>query len=544
MDIVLQVGLSNAVAATLLAVVAFAVDRLFRRPALSHACWLLVVLKLVTPPLVRVPLPWTAAPRPDSPAIAVDGGALAAAPAPPAALPTIQHVADGELAEFESESSADAVSGSTIALAVWLTGALLWWTIAALRIAHFGRLLRQTGTAPPKLRARIRQLAGLIGLRVCPEAVFVPVVVSPLLWAIGRVPRVLIPMGLWNRLSEDARDALLLHELAHLRRRDHWVRRLELIALGLYWWHPIAWWARRELQNAEEQCCDGWVARVLPGVGAAYATALVETVAFLSTARAVVPLGASGGGQARQLKRRVTMILQGTTACPLGKCALGVVLVVGVALLLLAPGEAQPPAAAPIVSEPFAQAQPKLPAKQEAPESLAERNLYRRKLDLERKATETPPAELIEEAKEAVELLQAQLEVKKVLADAAAKAAATARAQVDRIADLRKTGSISEGEFLKVQADAEARMSDARIKAAELREPEVRLKQALRRLAALERGAIPAKVDKDKAELLRLIEMEKKFDALRKELEELRRELRPRLREKGSDPREEIFKSK
>ena len=41
----------------------------------------------------------------------------------------------------------------------------------------------------------------------------------------------------------------------------------------------------------------------LPGSGAAYAAALVETVAFLSTSRTGVPLGSSGGGQARQLKR-------------------------------------------------------------------------------------------------------------------------------------------------------------------------------------------------------------------------------------------------
>jgi len=43
-------------------------------------------------------------------------------------------------------------------------------------------------------------------------------------------------------------------------------RRLELAALGLYWWHPAAWWARRELREAEEQRCDAGVVAALPAV--------------------------------------------------------------------------------------------------------------------------------------------------------------------------------------------------------------------------------------------------------------------------------------
>ena len=74
-----------------------------------------------------------------------------------------------------------------------------------------------------------------------------------MLWAIATTARLLIPEPLLGRLSEQQWDTLLAHELAHLRRRDHWVRRFELFVVGLYWWHPVVWWARRELQEAEEQ---------------------------------------------------------------------------------------------------------------------------------------------------------------------------------------------------------------------------------------------------------------------------------------------------
>ena len=57
---------------------------------------------------------------------------------------------------------------------------------------------------------------------------------------------------------------------------------LEFVVMGLYWWHPVVWYARRELREAEEQCCDAWVVSTLPGAGRTYASALVDTLDFLS----------------------------------------------------------------------------------------------------------------------------------------------------------------------------------------------------------------------------------------------------------------------
>src|SRR5207245_2040258 len=124
--------------------------------------------------------------------------------------------------------------------------------------------------------------AGRLGLSRPPRVWLLPGAVSPMLWTFGRRPRLLVPTALWVRLDEDQRTTLLVHEMAHLRRRDHWVRSLELLATSLYWWHPVVWLARRELREAEEQCCDAWVVRVLPGSAHAYARALVETVDYLS----------------------------------------------------------------------------------------------------------------------------------------------------------------------------------------------------------------------------------------------------------------------
>ncbi|NQT12024.1 MAG: hypothetical protein HQ582_04715, partial [Planctomycetes bacterium] len=51
-----EIALSNAVVASLLALVAIAVGRAGRRPALTHSLWLLVLLKLITPPIIPIPI--------------------------------------------------------------------------------------------------------------------------------------------------------------------------------------------------------------------------------------------------------------------------------------------------------------------------------------------------------------------------------------------------------------------------------------------------------------------------------------------------------
>src|SRR5262249_32942770 len=192
-------------------------------------------------------------------------------------------------------------------------------------------------------------LAARLGLARCPRVCLVPGAVSPMLWALGGAARLLLPAELLPRLGAEQRATLLTHELAHLKRRDHWVRVLELVVLGLYWWFPLVWWARRELREAEEECCDAWVVWALPDSPRAYATALVETLEFLSGARPALPPAARRIGPLPLLRRRLTMIMRGTAprsltgAGFLALCGLGVVLLPLVPTWAQSPPRAEPP---------------------------------------------------------------------------------------------------------------------------------------------------------------------------------------------------------
>jgi len=321
MDPLLEVLLTNAAAAAALAIAAWTAARLVRRPALVHALWLVAVLRLLAPPLVWVPvLPWSrpgpggmARTRADAPtALAAARESLQPARAGAAAAttaavrgPDAQRGARWQPATIPSTGGV--MTGRT-AWAVILLGALAVTTLSARRHSRFSRLLRCAAPAPAALAERAGVLAARLGLRGTPPVQVIKAPLPPLLWPTVRGPQLLLPLDLLDQLTDEERDALLVHELAHVRRRDHWVRLAEVSATALFWWYPLAWWMRRPLRAAEERCCDQWVLRVLPGSAHAYANGLLKTASLLADLRPL-PAGASGAGPVRELESRLKEIL-------------------------------------------------------------------------------------------------------------------------------------------------------------------------------------------------------------------------------------------
>src|SRR5262245_38164280 len=164
----LEMVLSNALVATLLAVVAAVVSQVVRRPALTHALWLLVLLKLVTPPLVPVQLPWsldnTSAEPPTGPAETSANRQQTVDAIEPAELALLGESFDeldappGEFAapleEKEAGESLPAARGFSMAWLVWLwpVGSLLWLGWTGWTVLRFHCLLRRAHPASAELQ--------------------------------------------------------------------------------------------------------------------------------------------------------------------------------------------------------------------------------------------------------------------------------------------------------------------------------------------------------------------------------------------------------
>jgi len=193
---------------------------------------------------------------------------------------------------------------------VWLGGMVVFATIRLVRVAHARRLLRNAVPAPPSVTRIVAEVAAGFGLRRVPQTWMVRAEVSPMIWC-GRPVRLILPRRLWSELDPTGRRAILCHELAHLRRLDHWVCRGEVLVRGLFWWHPLVWWVAHRLREEAELCCDAWVTWLMPRSRREYARALLKTKEYVSHARIRMPAVGMGAmtARARRFARRLKMVM-------------------------------------------------------------------------------------------------------------------------------------------------------------------------------------------------------------------------------------------
>ena len=332
METLLRAGLSNAATATLMALVVAVLSRpLARRPAILHGLWLLVLLKLVTPPFYELRLPWpqqkAEAPRGPEEAEEVTLVAVTELESQDDRDEPGEGCLDGlagcdEDQERSSLTDSDGLIRSAIvglaAVDVWRVAGMAWLVgsativfVSLRRIRRFQSLLGDGRSGSWVEQDWVDEWARRLGLRRAPDLWWVPGPISPMIWFIGWRPRLILPQELWKRLDARQRSTLIAHELAHLRRGDHFVRLLELLVTSLFWWHPLVWLIRGPFREVEEQCCDAWVVWALPDSARAYAETLLDTLEFLQRSVRPDPLLGSGLGKAPHLRRRLMMIMTG-----------------------------------------------------------------------------------------------------------------------------------------------------------------------------------------------------------------------------------------
>jgi beta-lactamase regulating signal transducer with metallopeptidase domain len=284
--------------------------------AARHLVWTLAVAALLALPIASIGLPrWTVG-LPLAPAVSesrvnayvlglkVDSFAVNEDLSRLKADSTGLQSSSSALQRKETSSITPAVIAATLAI-VYLAIALLLLTRLALEPIALRRLARASRElTDPEWRALLDETQTEMGVTDRVRLVQATRDVMPLTFG-TLAPTVVLPASA-DAWTDDRRRAVLLHELAHIARRDCFVQRLTAIASALYWPHPGVWWAARRLRVERELACDDRV--LAAGEGAReYAGHLLELAHSLGSAPA--PATALGMARPRQLETRLLAVL-------------------------------------------------------------------------------------------------------------------------------------------------------------------------------------------------------------------------------------------
>jgi Zn-dependent protease with chaperone function len=155
-------------------------------------------------------------------------------------------------------------------------------------------------------------------------------------------PVILAPVGLLCGLAPEQVEALLAHELAHVRRHDYLVNVLQGIAESLLFYHPAVWWISNQIRSEREHCCDD-LAVAASGDVLVYARALAE-LESRRPAHFKAALSANDGSLLRRIRRLADPVAARRPAGWGVAWSLGALLLLGIAGVAVtgAQGQSQP----------------------------------------------------------------------------------------------------------------------------------------------------------------------------------------------------------
>ena len=252
----------------------------------------------------------------------------------------------------------------------WIAG-VIFFQVRSVASWLAVRRLRRRGVcaATAFWEGRVHRLAAQV--RVSRVVVLLESCLADVPVVIGHArPVILMPVGLMTGLPAEQIEAILLHELAHIRRHDYLVNLLQIVVEGLVFYHPAVWWISGVIRAERENCCDDLVVAT-QGDALAYAAALTALEDNRGTARAAV-LAATGGSLVKRV-RRLLVSPEGPRAA-LTPVLSAVVLTITVAAAMMAwqtstpptppapPPAPAPPAAMAPVDAPAPPAPPPAPA--------------------------------------------------------------------------------------------------------------------------------------------------------------------------------------
>ncbi len=278
------------------------------RPAVHGTLWLIVLLKFILPAGPTSPYSLSALMR---------GAAVQVAPqvAPAPADPLVPRSPDVLMIPLDRQAvpSAAGTSQAASLASGWLSLlALLYLAgvagVAVWRVARYRRFAaaaRELPLAGFAVRRMVLRACTRLGVRRVPVARLSDDAPAPYVFGVRRPTLVLSRRQLHDRAEL---EAVLLHEIAHLRRGDMLVRHLQWVAgTALFFW-PVVAWVNRRIDLAREHACDEWALRHGRLSAGDYARCLLRAVQPVPS-RGFVFQPTAMAANVSHIERRIDMIL-------------------------------------------------------------------------------------------------------------------------------------------------------------------------------------------------------------------------------------------
>jgi bla regulator protein BlaR1 len=196
--------------------------------------------------------------------------------------------------------------------AVWLFGFVVALSLWSGRWRRFSAAMRR---AEPVSQGRevdaLRRLEQIAGVRTPIRLLFSQDSVEPGIFGIVR-PALVWPAGISQHLAPAHLEAIVAHEVWHVRRRDNLAATVHMVVEAIFWFHPLVWWLGARLVEERERACDEEVL-LLGNPPQVYAESILKTCEFCVGS----PLACISGVTGADLKSRIVRIMSEPVALKL-----------------------------------------------------------------------------------------------------------------------------------------------------------------------------------------------------------------------------------
>ena len=149
----------------------------------------------------------------------------------------------------------------------WVVGfylmGILWYSIRLSLNFFQTNSLRTKGLSEldTAWQERIIQLASRMNVTRPLQTFFSRYVNTPMMIGFFK-PVILLPLATMSQLSPQQFEAILIHELAHIRRNDYLLNILQSVLDTILFFNPFTWWITKNIREEREKCCDEMVLQV------------------------------------------------------------------------------------------------------------------------------------------------------------------------------------------------------------------------------------------------------------------------------------------